>query len=264
MNAPAHLRSRATIRFEDLTLGYDRHPAVHHVTATIEPGSLVAIVGPNGAGKSTLLKGIVGALSPLHGHVSVRDGNAPVETRARVAYLPQVNALDRTFPICVFDLVATGLWRRSGLFGGIGHEDRKHIERALSAVGLAGFERRDIGALSGGQLQRALFARLLLQDAEIILLDEPFTAIDSKTSADLLDIVRHWHAEHRTVVAVLHDMALVRETFPHTLMMARELVAFGRTPDVLTPENLREARRMIEAFDESAHVCAQADERMAS
>ena len=114
-------------------------------------------------------------------------------------------------------------------------------------------------------MQRALFARLLLQDADIILLDEPLTAIDSKTAADLLDLVRRWHSEHRTVVAVLHDMALVRETFPQTLMMARELVAFGRTADVLTPENLLAARRMIEAFDEGAHVCAVEDRpRMAS
>ena len=252
-------RSGASIHFEDLTLGYDRHPAVHHLSGSIEAGSLLAIVGPNGAGKSTLLKGIVGALTPLHGSVSIRDGASPVETRARLAYLPQVSAIDHTFPICVFDLVATGLWRRSGLFGGVGRKDCDAVEQALAAVGLTGFERREIGKLSGGQLQRALFARLLLQDADIILLDEPLTAIDSKTAADLLDLVRRWHSEHRTVVAVLHDMALVREIFPQTLMMARELVAYGRTSDVLTPENLLAARRMIEAFDESAHVCAVDD-----
>lgn len=252
-------RSGASISFEDLTLGYDRHPAVHHLTGTIEAGSLVAIVGPNGAGKSTLLKGIVGALTPLHGRIAIRDGAAPVETRARLAYLPQVSAIDQTFPICVFDLVATGLWRTTGLFGGIGRRDRDAIEQAIAAVGLTGFERREVGKLSGGQLQRALFARLLLQDADIILLDEPLTAIDSKTAADLLDLVRRWHSENRTVVAVLHDMALVRETFPKTLMMARELVAYGRTTEVLTPENLLAARRMIEAFDEGAHVCAVED-----
>ncbi|MDB5507705.1 MAG: transporter [Hyphomicrobiales bacterium] len=258
-------RAGASISFVDLTLGYDRHPAVHHLNGTIEAGSLLAIVGPNGAGKSTLLKGIVGAIAPLNGRVAIRDGDSPVEARARLAYLPQVSAIDHSFPICVFDLVATGLWRTTGLFGGIGRKDRDAVDEAIAAVGLTGFERREIGKLSGGQLQRALFARLLLQDADIILLDEPLTAIDSKTAADLLDLVRRWHSEHRTVVAVLHDMALVRETFPQTLMMARELVAFGRTADVLTPENLLAARRMIEAFDEGAHVCAVEDSpRMAS
>lgn len=261
MNAPMRsARTRASIRFEDLTLGYDRHPAVHHLTATVEPGSLLAVVGPNGAGKSTLLKGIVGALPPLHGRVSIRDGATALAPRTSIAYLPQVNALDRSFPICVFDLVAMGLWRRTGLFGSIGRADRQQVEEALVSVGLAGFERRTLDQLSGGQLQRALFARLLLQDADIILLDEPLTAIDTKTASDLIDLVRVWHLEQRTIIAVLHDMTLVREVFPQTLMLARELVAYGRTADVLTPENLQSARRMIEAFDDAAPVCALGDD----
>ena len=122
-----------------------------------------------------------------------------------------------------------GLWSRSGLFGGIGRRDRTRIEEALAAVGLTGFERRPIGTLSGGQMQRALFARLLLQDAAVILLDEPFTAIDAKTTADLLDLVRRWHDEARTVVAVLHDLDMVKRVFPQTLLIAREPVAWGET-----------------------------------
>ena len=265
---PRQTQDAPAIRFDDVTLGYDRHPAVHHLSATIEAGALVAVVGPNGAGKSTLLKGIVGALTPLSGSISVRGDAGAGPSRARLAYLPQVSAIDQTFPICVLDLVATGLWRKTGLFGGMSASDLETVGRALAAVGLTGFERREIGKLSGGQLQRALFARLLLQDADIILLDEPLTAIDSKTAADLLDLVRRWHAEKRTVIAVLHDMSTVRDMFPETLMIARELVAFGRTADVLTPENLLAARRMIEAFDDTAHACAQdagkRDERLAS
>ena len=132
------------------------------------------------------------------------------------------------------------------------------IREALAAVGLEGFERRAIATLSGGQLQRMLFARLLLQDAAIILLDEPFTAIDTKTTADLLDLVARWRAEKRTVLAVLHDFELVREHFPQTLLLAREAIARGRTEDVLTPENLLKARSMIEAFDRQAHACERA------
>jgi zinc/manganese transport system ATP-binding protein len=242
--------TRTAIRFDDVTLGYGRRPAVHHLDGEIASGSLTAIVGPNGAGKSTLLKGIVGTLNPLVGRIDLSTG-----PRTRIAYLPQAADLDRSFPLPVYDLVAMGLWSRSGLFGGVRPKDRSRIEEALSAVGLTGFERRPIGTLSGGQMQRALFARLLLQDASVILLDEPFTAIDSKTTADLLDLVRRWHDEARTVVAVLHDLDVVKRVFPRTLLIAREPVAWGETAEVLSAANLLKARRMIEAHDPHAEVC---------
>jgi zinc/manganese transport system ATP-binding protein len=236
------------IRFDGVTLGYDRRPAVHHLDGEIPSGSLMAVVGPNGAGKSTLLKGIVGTLKPLDGHIRL-DGSSGI------AYLPQAAEIDRSFPLSVYDLVAMGLWSRSGLFGGIARRERTRVEQALAAVGLIGFERRPISTLSGGQMQRALFARLLLQDAPVILLDEPFTAIDAKTTADLLDLVRRWHDESRTVVAVLHDLDMVKRTFPQTLLIAREPVAWGETADVLSAENLLKARRMVEAYDPHADVC---------
>jgi zinc/manganese transport system ATP-binding protein len=239
----------SAIRFDDVTLGYGRRPAVHHLDGAIAAGSLTAVVGPNGAGKSTLLKGVVGTLRPLAGHIHVS------EARKGIAYLPQAAELDRSFPLSVYDLVAMGLWSRSGIFGGIGRADRTRIEEAVAAVGLTGFERRPVSTLSGGQMQRALFARLLLQDAPVILLDEPFTAIDAKTTADLLDLVRRWHDEARTVVAVLHDLDMVRRTFPQTLLIAREPVAWGETGEVLSPENLLKARRMVEAYDPHADVC---------
>jgi zinc/manganese transport system ATP-binding protein len=239
------------IRFDDVTLGYGRHPAVHHLAGEIPAGSLTAVVGPNGAGKSTLLKGIVGTLAPLSGTIARPGAQRP-------AYLPQAAEIDRSFPLAVYDLVAMGLWSRAGLFGGIGAGDRRRVEEALAAVGLAGFERRPIGTLSGGQMQRALFARLLLQDADLILLDEPFTAIDAKTSADLLALVRRWHDESRTVVAVLHDLDVVRRVFPQTLLIAREPVAWGDTATTLTPDNLLKARRMVEAHDPHAEPCAKA------
>ncbi len=244
------MSEQTAIRFEDVTLGYGRHPAVHHLAGVIPAGSLTAVVGPNGAGKSTLLKGIVGTLRPLEGRIDLSGG-----TRTRIAYLPQAAELDRTFPLSVYDLVAMGLWSRKGPFGGIGRNDRMKIEEAIAAVGLTGFERRPISTLSGGQMQRVLFARLLLQDTRVILLDEPFTAIDAKTTADLLDLVRRWHSEERTVVAVLHDLDVVRRVFPSTLLIAREPVAWGETQDVLSAANLLRARRMIEAHDPHASPC---------
>jgi zinc/manganese transport system ATP-binding protein len=244
----------AHLRFLDLTLGYDRHPAVHHLSGEVEEGAMLAVVGPNGAGKSTLFKGIVGLLAPLSGAI---DHNGGVRD---IAYLPQVNEIDRSFPIDVYDLVAMGLWRRIGAFGGIGKVERERIHGAIATVGLAGFERRPIAGLSGGQMQRVLFARLLLQDSRLIVLDEPFNAIDDRTAADLIALVRRWHGEHRTVLAGLHDMNLVRRHFPQALLLAREPIAWAETRLVLTPENLIKAQRMCEAFEETAAECAVAAE----
>src|SRR3954465_12965993 len=150
------------LRFRNLTLGYDRHPAVHHLDGAVQAGSLTAVVGPNGAGKSTLFKGVVGGIKPLAGRIE-RNGVRPQD----IAYLPQIAEIDRTFPITVYDMVAMGLWRRAGAFGSLGSRDTG--EQAIAAVGLTGFEQRPIGTLSGGQMQRMLFARLLLQDTRVIV-----------------------------------------------------------------------------------------------
>lgn len=241
----------ALLQFRNVTLGYDRHPAVHHLSGEIAAGTLLAVVGPNGAGKSTLFRGLVGVLKPLSGSI-VRGG---IDVRD-IAYLPQSAEIDRSFPISVFDFVGTGLWRTTGAFGGIGKAGRERIVAALAAVGLSGFENRNIGTLSGGQTQRMLFARVLLQDARLIVLDEPFNAVDAKTIADLVALLQRWHGEGRTIVAALHDLDLVREQFPETLLLARSVVAWGPTAEVLSSENQAAARRMCEAFDERAGACS--------
>lgn len=237
------------IRLENLTLGYDRHPAVHHLNLTIPPGELLAIVGPNGAGKSTLLKALAGELPPLGGTIHLPQG------RGALAYLPQSSGMDKDFPISVFDMVALGLWQASGAFGHYSQAMADRVKEAIATVGLAGFEARVIGTLSGGQFQRARFARLLLQDAPVLLLDEPFAAIDSRTTEDLMRIILDWHCVGRTVVVVLHDLEQVRRHFPTCLLIAREPIAWGDTPTVLTRDNLRLARRHSEAFDDHAPVC---------
>lgn len=245
--------SEPAICFKNVTLGYDRHPAVHHLNGEVERGALLAICGPNGAGKSTLLKGIAGLLAPLSGCISLAGLN-PRE----IAFLPQAAEIDKSFPITVFDLVATGLWRRRGSFGPITRSDTAAVSAALEAVGLDGFEARQIATLSGGQLQRMLFARLLMQNAALILLDEPFAAIDGRTVSDLLGLVGRWQEEQRTVLVVSHDLDLVRAQFPQALLLAREVIARGKTAAVLTAENLRKARAMAEAFDTHARACPRA------
>jgi zinc/manganese transport system ATP-binding protein len=236
----------AAIEIADLTVAYDRRPAVHHLSGTFAAGSLTAIAGPNGAGKSTLLKAIVGILKPDQGRLSL----GTLDRRA-VAYLPQQAEIDRSFPITVADTVALGLWRDVGIFGAVGADQRRRVREALAAVGIDGLGARPVGSLSAGQLQRVMFARLMLQDAPIILLDEPFAAVDSRTTADLLDLVHRWHREGRTVLAVLHDLEQVRSHFPESLLLAREPVAWGPTPEVLTPDNLTRARRLAEGWIEA-------------
>ena len=240
------------LQFQDLTLGYNREPAVLDLQTSVEEGTLTAVVGPNGAGKSTLLKGVTGALTPIKGRVQLGK-----TSRESIAYLPQQSEIDRTFPLTVSDLVSMGLWRETGAFGGLRSRHRDRVSRAISSVGLDGFERRPIGSLSGGQVQRALFARLMLQETPIVLLDEPFTAIDARSMADLIQIVRQWHDEGRTVLAVLHDLETVRAHFPRTLMLARELVAHGPTAQVLTAENQFRARQMCEACASAPHTCGR-------
>lgn len=243
----------ATISFDNLTLGYDGHPAVHHLSGTVRAGALLAVTGPNGAGKSTLLKGIVGLLRPLHGRILL-DGCRFKD----IAYLPQVDRIDRSFPINVYDFVAMGLWRQVGALGRIGSKEHARIAGTIGEVGLLGFERRPIGTLSVGQMQRLLFARLILQKAPLILLDEPFMAVDERTMADLLALIERWHRDGRTILTVLHDLDLVRGHFPETMILAREPVAWGPTREVLAQnEHLDRARSMMEAWDEQAAACAR-------
>jgi len=169
--------------------------------------------------------------------------------------LPQLADIDRSFPLTVFELLAMGLWRKTGLFGGLSSDDRHSIAHALEAVGLVGFENRRLDTLSGGQMSRVLFARVMLQDAEIVLLDGPFAAIDARPVVDLIALIERWHAEGRTILAVLHDDALARAHFPTSLLLAREPIAWGATHDVLTENHLRAARRMVEAHDPHAPLC---------
>lgn len=238
------------IDLDDITVAYRRHPALHHVGGRFEGGSLTAVIGPNGAGKSTLLKSVMG-LVPVDSGRIVQSPNAP-----RIAYMPQQSEIDRSFPISVLDCVLLGHWQAEGLLRRLTAAHLTEAEAALHAVGLDGFSQRSIGTLSAGQFQRMLFARLLLQDAALILLDEPFNAIDARTTAELMRVIRGWHGEGRTIIAVLHDYELVREHFPQTLLLARHLIAWGDTATALTSDHLRLAGAMAEAWDEAAAPCA--------
>jgi zinc/manganese transport system ATP-binding protein len=210
------------VLLHDVTVRYGRRIALEAVSGEFAAGSLTAIVGANGAGKSSLLAAIAGVV-PLAGGVV----NCPA--RRRVAYLPQLAAIDRDYPVIVSELITIGGWREFGAFRSPGDDLRARAMAAAGTVGLAGRLGRPIGEISAGELQRALFARLILEDAAVILLDEPFAAVDAQTVLLLLDQVMRWHEEGRTVIAVLHDLEMVRARFPATLVLARRCLAWGAT-----------------------------------
>ena len=233
--------SAVTVKLKDVSVAYDRTVAVNGVTGSFSPGSVTAIAGPNGAGKSTLLKALMEDL-PLASGTIDRGGLH----RQDFGYLPQAAEIDRQFPLTVADTVMLGAWKEMGGFRGLSRNTAEKGMDALHAVGLDGFAQRHIGALSAGQFQRVLFARLLLQDPKFIILDEPFAAIDAATTRDLLEIVNRWKSEQRTIVAVLHDFDQVRAHFPQTLLLAKEPVDWGPTESVMSDANLRRAKAMSE------------------
>ena len=227
------------IRLNDVSLGWRDKPVLQHVSGQFNQGTVTAILGANGAGKSTLVKGIINFLKPTAGSIEL----APA-FRKELTLLPQLSDLDRSFPITTYELVAMGAWRRIGPWRHYGKAERIRINHALEKVGLQAVADQLIGSLSGGQLQRALFARLIVRDAQVLLLDEPFAAVDEDTCEDLMRIILNWHAEGRTIIAVLHDVERVKQCFPETLLLARQVVAWGKTADILTEENLQKARRL--------------------
>ena len=232
------------VRVEALSLGYDRHPAVAGLSGVFADASLTAVVGPNGSGKSTLLKALAGHCRPLAGRIDL-GGLKPSE----IAYLPQAHGLDLKFPLTLEDLVGFGFIGQRGLFGGFTRADRERLKALMAQVGLEGLERRPIGSVSGGQLQRALFARVMAQEVRLVLLDEPFNGIDARAAEDLAQLMATWPGEGRTVIAVLHDLDLVRRLCPQSLVMARQPVAWGPTDHAIAPEQLTRARKLAESWN---------------
>jgi zinc/manganese transport system ATP-binding protein len=212
------------ITFDRVDLLHGTRPVVSGLTGSLATGSLTALVGPNGAGKTTLLRAIAG-LHPVGAGRIDRGRLRPAD----IALLAQGSYLDRSFPITCLDVVALAA-SRLGPFQAVGRDRLNAARAALDRVGLAGFERRQIRALSAGQFQRVLFARTILQDAALILLDEPFTAVDAATAALLMSVILDWHGQGRTVVAVLHDTGLVRQHFPATLLLSDGRATWNALP----------------------------------
>jgi zinc/manganese transport system ATP-binding protein len=212
------------ITLKNLSVDYGARHALQNVSGVFHEGSLTAIAGPNGSGKSTLLKVLAGVIRPTSGDVVCAHKGA-----SALAYLPQVSHMQRDFPISVEEMALTGFYPVIGEGVGVGLKRELSVKKALREVGLSGYEKRSIGELSGGEFQRALFARVIVQDAPIILLDEPFTAVDAKTTAQLIKLLLKWHNEGRTVICVLHDLLMIRKYFPESMVLQGRCLGSGHT-----------------------------------
>ncbi|MFK3706202.1 metal ABC transporter ATP-binding protein [Klebsiella sp. NPDC088457] len=219
--------SPAMIELDHLVAGYEELAITPALNGVIAAGSLTAIVGLNGCGKSTLLKTLAGFIPPVSGRLRW------TRSRPVIGWLAQRHALESQFPLTVRDVVSQGAWPHVSLLRGIGKDFRRRIGAALERVGLASMATTPIEALSGGQFQRMLFARVMVQQAPLVMLDEPFTGIDESTSRELMTLILEMHQQGQTVLAVLHDNHRVAEHFPETLLLEPQRARWGDTDEVL-------------------------------
>jgi len=221
---------------DNLTISHNRHPVVHHLSLEFSIGHSHAIVGPNGAGKSTLLRGLLS-------EIKIDEGKVVIEgfCREDIAYLPQVSELDNSVPFTVGDVLCLGLLHTIGSNRGVARANDEKIQLALTQVGLAGYQSRYINELSKGELQRVLMAKIIMQNAQVIILDEPFNAMDSRTIDEILKLMHLWRNENKTIIAVLHDIQQVMDNFEYSIILAHELIAYGKTTSVLNHQNIEKA-----------------------
>jgi ABC-type Mn2+/Zn2+ transport system ATPase subunit len=224
----------------DVAAGYGAHTALDGVTFTIEPGCLAGLVGPNGSGKSTLMRVVLGMMKPWRGDVrhfgEQRHGGAHL-----IGYTPQSELVDWNFPVSVADVTLMGRYGRVGLVRRPSREDREIAASALERVRMGDHSNRLIGELSGGQQRRVLIARALAQEADLLLLDEPFAGLDATAQHDLIRLFQELSEEGKTLFVATHDLSCVAEDFDHAVLLNRRVIAFGRPQDVFTEENLNAA-----------------------
>ncbi|CAM4178711.1 metal ABC transporter ATP-binding protein [Vibrio neonatus] len=209
------------IHFNDLVIGYQNKAVCHSISGQVKLGSLSAIVGPNGVGKSTLLKTLCGLIPAISGTTSLENVD-----KKGIAWLPQKSNIDQDFPINVFEVVSMGCWPRKSIFRRLSKKDMQNVDWALEQVGITELKKTSINCLSGGQFQRMLFARLLVQDAPIMLMDEPFAGIDEDTQMLILNLILELHRKGKTIVAVLHDISMVESYFTDIIRLSNGQAIF--------------------------------------
>lgn len=241
---------------ENLTIGYNRHPAVHHLSFFLKSGEPLLVVGPNGAGKSSLLKTLVGLEKPLEGKINFFDETTLAKIkRPALAYLPQISEINRQFPIKLKDFVALGFIPNLGFFKTQNKFHKQRVLNMLADFSLEKLAHAPIEQLSGGQLRRAEFVRLMLMDAPLIMLDEPFNALDASMIKVLLKLLKTWEKAGKTIIIVAHDWQRLKAFFPKTLLLAREVITFGKTDKVLTEKNWQKAVQHLSQWSAAPMEC---------
>lgn len=225
------------ITIKNVGVSYAMQPHVlKDCNATIEGPTITGIIGPNGAGKSTLLKAILGLIQSS-GEILI-DGEPTKKVLQKIAYVEQKSHIDFTFPITIRECVALGRTVKKKPLQRLTKEDWEKVDAAIEEVGLTDLASRQIGALSGGQFQRVLLARCMVQEAQYIFLDEPFVGIDMLSEKVIMTILRKWKEEGKTILMVNHDLSKVKEYFDHVILVKYAIVASGKTEDVFIKKYL--------------------------
>ncbi len=225
------------LEVRDLSAGYDGHAAIEDIRFGVEPGQMVGVIGPNGAGKTTLFKAILGLIPVRTGQILLHEKDARSQ-RPLMGYLPQLDAIQHEFPVSVHDVVMMGRYPRIGWTRRPGPEDEAAVEQALDRVGLRDQAGTRIGKLSGGQVQRALLARVLAQDPHLLLLDEPVSGVDPSTQHAIFAVLEALRDAGKTVVVATHDLNCVIERFDQVLCLNHTLVAYGPPAEAFRQEVL--------------------------
>lgn len=228
------------IETRDLTVAYNRRPAVEGITLSVPRRAMVGIAGPNGGGKSTLIKAVLGLVPKEGGEVEILGRSVDRRSRRLVGYVPQREDVDWNFPVSAFDVVMMGRVPSMKLLRRPTARDRELVWGALRTVGMEKFADTRIGEFSGGQQQRIFLARALAQEAEVLLLDEPVSGVDAPSQHEIFDLLRGLQEAGKTVIVTTHDLSCVAERFDLALLLNRRVVAFGRPEEVFTPELLNE------------------------
>ena len=225
------------ISVRNLTVSYGPVPALLDISVDIEPSQLVGVIGPNGSGKSTFIKSILGFIKPDHGTVAF-FGDEDTNASGRIAYVPQRGSVDWDYPITVREVAAMGRYSKRRWWQNLRRQDYRMADEALEKVRMSDFAKRQIGQLSGGQQQRVFMARALAQDADVLLLDEPFAGVDAATERAILNVLTETREQGKTVVVVHHDLATAAEYFDRLLLLKQRLFAYGPPARVLDPKLL--------------------------
>lgn len=232
--------TKTAVEVHDLTVVYDRKPALWDVDFELPQGQMIGVIGPNGSGKSTLIKTIMGIVESSSGWVKLFDQDLD-EVRHKVSYVPQRGSVDWDFPTSVMDVVLMGRYGRKGIFQRINKEDRRIANESLERVGMEAYAQRQIGQLSGGQQQRVFMARALAEQAELYFMDEPFAGVDAATETAIFEVFQGLRDQGKTLVVVHHDLQSAAQYFDHIILLNTRLVAAGPTKKVFTPALLQEA-----------------------